>query len=99
MRTQRELEWARFHAIVHFRGSPMQIPIMNVFRRKPRFTERFSNRTRGFFRRLAHTHPMESLTGGRVPGNLSVNASAAGMSVVVVFQDEHPGTFGQNEAI
>src|ERR1700693_139711 len=99
MLTQSEFECARLHAIVHFCGSSVQVDILNVFWRESRFSERFGNGARGFFRRLAHAHPVEGLTSGRVSGNLRVDASPASASMVVVFQNEHPGALGQNEAI
>src|SRR5437667_1199698 len=99
MLTQSKFQCPRLYTVVHLRGSPVQIDIMNIFRREPCFSECFGNGARGFFRRLTHAHSVEGLTGGRVSRDLRVDASTASASMVVVFQNEHPGTFGQNEAI
>src|SRR3982751_2902500 len=99
MRTQRKFEGTRLHSVIHLSRSSVQIDVLNVFSRELCFSKRFGDGARWFFRRLAHAHPVEGLTCGRVSGDLGVDASTAGASMVIVFQNEHLRALGQNKAI
>src|SRR6185312_1501941 len=42
---------------------------------------------------------MVSFAGGTIAGDFRVNPRSASLSVFVLFEHEHPGTFSQNEAV
>src|SRR4029077_13738685 len=48
---------------------------------------------------VAHSYPMESLTGGTISSDLGVNLGAAGAGVIVVFEDKHPRAFGDDKPV
>src|SRR5579862_6510038 len=102
--TARMLPQSEFHstgldAIVHFCGGAVKVDIVNVLWSNAGFFESQSDGAGGLFRRVAHADPMERLAGGSVPGDFGVDAGAPRASMDVVLENEHPGTFGDHEAI
>src|SRR5207244_876287 len=52
-----------------------------------------------FLATFLETHAMEGFAGGTVAGDFGEYLCAPGLRTLVIFEYEHPGTFGDNEAV
>src|SRR5579883_933181 len=99
MIAQCQFESSGFDAVVHLGRSSMQAHILNIFVSEFSFLECERNSAGGFFRRIAHPNAMKRFASRAVAGDLSINLCTARFGVFVVFEDEHPRTFGEDEAV
>ena len=96
---QSEFQGSGFHAVVHFGRGAVKVYVVDIFGGDVCFFESQGDGAGGFFGRIAHAHSMEGFAGRSVAGDLGIDAGAAGAGVDVVFEDKHPGTFGDYESV
>ena len=90
MVAQRQLERARFNAVVQIGRRSVQVHVLNVLRGDACFFHRQANGTGGLFAAFLQSHAMEGFTGRAIAGDFGIDVGAARASMLVFFQDEHP---------
>src|SRR6266849_4500999 len=99
MLAESQLQSACLHSVVKFGRSAVQIHVLNVLSSESGFVQCKHDGAGGLLGGFAQAHAMERLASAAVSGDLGVNASPAGTGVIVLFEHEHPGTFGKHEPV